>query len=84
IPQELLSRINVHPVDSLGDVFRLAFSAPPPARLASAGGGRKKTASGAGPAKKSPAVRKKQPEKDSSRPRASCAWASPLEEETGA
>ncbi|MDR2160855.1 MAG: endopeptidase La [Desulfovibrio sp.] len=40
IPQDLLSRINVHPVDSLEEVFRLAFSEFPPARERKGGRGK--------------------------------------------
>jgi ATP-dependent Lon protease len=74
IPQDLLARINVHPVDTLSDVFRLAFSNSPPAVRTKDGGGRKTASSGNDPAKKTPAARKKQP--DPPRPRASGTWAS--------
>jgi ATP-dependent Lon protease len=48
IPQDLLARINVHPVDTLGEVFTLAFSRPSPAKRAkgAAGGGRNTASSG--------------------------------------
>jgi ATP-dependent Lon protease len=68
IPQDLLTRINVHPVDALREVFSLAFSRPSPAKpvKGATGGGRKAASSGS--AREKPPAREKRPGKESPRP----------------